>query len=1146
MSLVVPSRVEDAQRKASDPAVSAWVSANAGSGKTYVLAQRVVRLLLDGVDPAKILCLTFTKAAAANMANRVFAILAGWTALDDIALDREMSKLSRRKPDAALRARARRLFACALETPGGLKVQTIHAFCTRLLHQFPFEADVAARFEVLDEAGEADLLNRMTMAVLLDAAQQEAGPLHDALTLAIETSSDQSFQAIIRDAIGKRNAILRWVGHAGGIAHIVGHLCGALSITATDTAASIAREIVDGPLFPSSSWISAAATFQQGTANDQKQADRLAAATAATGDARIEAYCSVFFTKDGPRKTVATKTIRERDPQFCERLTQEASRLESLLAKRRAVACRDRTMALLTLATEVIDRYRAEKERRGLLDFDDQIDKSVALLERTDAAWVHYKLDSGIDHVLIDEAQDTSPRQWQIVTQLVSEFTAGAGARAVNRSIFAVGDDKQSIYSFQGADPRSFSEMKRRFEQQFRNSDLPFESVPLDYSFRSVTTVLQAVDTVFQRPEAHRGLTADPTQTVHTAIRGSSPGLVEIWETTQPAARADKEGWDAPFDTDAETSPRVQLAQRIARTIKAWRARGEQVGDGAQRHVIEPRDIIVLVRQRGPLFEAIIRALKFADIPVAGADRLVLTEHIAIMDLLVLADAILLPDDDLALATALRSPLFGISEQQLYELAYQRKGTLIASLRAKAVGDASFAAALARYDRLAAAAATHSPYDFFARVLGAERGRRNLLARLGQEAADPIDEFLNLALDYERRETPSLQGFVNWIRTASSDVKRDLEMDRNEVRVMTVHGAKGLEAPVVFLPDTLSPPAGHPSRQPKLFELTPASAVPDAPSPIVWAPRKDDDDTATAAARVAAQQLAEDEHRRLLYVAMTRAADRLVICGAEGKNKRPAGCWYDLVKEALTPLAVEEQGDDGEPVRRFRHGEMPAGTVAASQQATISATVPGWLTQPAPAHAPAIRLVSPSDSDDDDVAPRAGDNTDAARKARQRGVLVHRLMQSLPDLPAAARADAARAYLARAGKGREALNDDERTDIAQRVLAILSDPRFAPLFAPGSRAEVAIVGTLPPVRVNGQIDRLAVTGDTVLIGDFKTGRPKAHPPAYIRQLGLYRAVLQRLYPGKTVRAALIWVDAAEMIELSATEMDAAVALVTSA
>ena len=1144
MSLVVPSRVDDAQRKASDPAVSAWVSANAGSGKTYVLAQRVVRLLLDGVDPAKILCLTFTKAAAANMANRVFAILAGWTALDDAALDQEMSKLSRRKPDVALRARARRLFASALETPGGLKVQTIHAFCTRLLHQFPFEADVAARFEVLDEAGEAELLNRMTMAVLLDAAQQQEGPLHDALTLAIETSSDQSFQAIIRDAIGKRNAILRWVEHAGGIAHIASHLCGALSITAADTAASIAHEIVDGPLFPSSSWASAAALFRQGSKNDQAQAARLDAASAAGGDARVDTYCSVFFTGKGElRKSFATNAIKALDPSFCERLTSEAARLETLLAKRRAVACRDRTMALLTLATEVIHRYRAEKERRGLLDFDDQIDKSVALLERTDAAWAHYKLDSGIDHVLIDEAQDTSPRQWQIVTQLVSEFTAGAGARMVNRSIFAVGDDKQSIYSFQGADPRSFSEMKRRFEQQFRNSDLPFESVPLDYSFRSVTTVLQAVDTVFQRPEAHRGLTADPTQTVHTAIRGSSPGLVEIWETTQPGARADKEGWDAPFDTDAETSPRVQLAQRIARTIKAWRARGEQVGDGAQRHVIEPKDIIVLVRQRGPLFEAIIRALKFADIPVAGADRLVLTEHIAIMDLLVLADAILLPDDDLALATALRSPLFGISERQLYDLAYERQGTLIASLRAKAAGDAALAAALARYDRLAAVAATHSPYDFFARVLGAERGRRNLLARLGQEAADPVDEFLNLALDYERRETPSLQGFVNWIRTASSDVKRDLEMERNEVRVMTVHGAKGLEAPVVFLPDTLSPPAGHPSRQPKLFELTPASAVPDAPSPIVWAPRKDDDDTATAAARVAAQQLAEDEHRRLLYVAMTRAADRLVICGAEGKTKRPAGCWYDLVNEALTPLAVEEPGDDGEPVRRFRHGEIPTGTINAPQPAATSAPVPGWLTQPAPAHPPAIRLVSPSDSDDDDVAPRAGDNTDAAHKARQRGIVVHRLMQSLPDVPTDKRDEAARVYLARACKDWSA---DDRAALTQRVLAILSDPRFAPLFAPGSRAEVAIVGTLPPVRVNGQIDRLAVTGDTVLIGDFKTGRPKAHAPAYIRQLGLYRAVLQRLYPGKAVRAALIWVDTAEMIELSAADMDAAVALVTSA
>jgi len=360
---------------------------------------------------------------------------------------------------------------------------------------------------------------------------------------------------------------------------------------------------------------------------------------------------------------------------------------------------------------------------------------------------------------------------------------------------------------------------------------------------------------------------------------------------------------------------------------------------------------------------------------------------------------------------------------------------------------------------------------------------------------------------------------------------------------MTVHGAKGLEAPVVFLPDTLSPPAGHPSRQPKLIELPPVSAVPDTPSPIVWAPRKDEDDTATAAARAAAQQLAEDEHRRLLYVAMTRAADRLVICGAEGRTKRATGCWYDLVADALTPLAVEEQGDDGEPVLRFRHGEMPTGDVTAAPPATTNPDIPAWLMQPAPARASGIRLVSPSDSDDDDVAPRANENHDAARAARQRGIVVHRLMQSLPDLPVETRAAAADAYLSRACDGWSA---QDRATVAQRVLAILADPRFAPLFAPGSRAEVAIVGNLPPVRINGQIDRLAVAGDTVLIGDFKTGRPKAHPPAYIRQLGLYRAVLQRLYPGKTVRAALIWVDTAEIVEVSATEMDAAVALVTSA
>ncbi|MFZ0622658.1 MAG: double-strand break repair helicase AddA [Pseudolabrys sp.] len=1138
----IPDAAKARQIAAADPERSVFVSANAGSGKTHVLVQRVINLLLRGEDPAKILCITFTKAAAANMATRVFNTLAEWTALDDDALDAKIRLATGKAPDAARRAIARRLFANALETPGGLKVQTIHAFCTRLLHQFPFEADVAARFEVLDEAATSQLLNELTLEVLLEGASKSDGALGNALAAAITAAADITFKEVIAETIGKRDLITEWTGRAGGIQQAIDELSRTFGLMPGDSVQAVEKEYLSAALILQIEWPALIDVFSRGSKTDKERADSLSSAARSAGRERLENYLDVFCTGDRRgRASVLTKKLADANPQWAARLNAERERVCGLLAREFALRARDRSAALITVAAAVIDRYRAEKDRRGLLDYEDLIDKALILLrdastKSTAAAWVLYKLDLGINHVLVDEAQDTSDKQWEIIKILVAEFLPGGARDNARRTLFAVGDEKQSIFSFQGAVPHKFAEMRDHFRALHETSEVAFAVERLDFSFRSAIGVLNAVDLVFKQPAAFRGLTADPTWTVHQALPDAVPGEVEIWELTGPDEKdAGKEGWDAPFDTTSETSPSVKLAAKIARTAKGWIAKGTR-----------PREVLILVRQRGPMFEAVIRALKRAQIEVAGADRLVLTEHIAIMDLLVLGDALLLPDDDLALATALKSPLFGFDDEKLFKLAYQRKGSLRSALRAKAGEDAAFDAASSALDALAREARILSPFAFYAHVLGARKGRAQILARLGVEASDPLDEFLDLALSYEQRETPSLQGFLNWIRAAQSEVKRDMEMARDEVRVMTVHGAKGLEAKNVILIDhtTTRPEGAHPPR----LLVAPVAGAPPGATALIWGVAKDKDAGPMAQARTQAIEAARDEYRRLLYVGLTRAEERLIVCGAKGVNKAPEGCWHDLVLSALQPLSQEASDADGK-IWHFRKG-APTATDDGSRAAKQQVSLPSWLMVDAPPSPPAIAVLRPSDPIDDEPRRVAGGTE--RESARLRGTLSHRLLQSLPDIPAAQREKVAGEFLSRRG---DRLSADQRAVLLREVLLLIESRDFAALFAPGSRAEVPIVGKLvvrgEDKSVSGQVDRLAVTKDAVLIADFKTNRPAPRkidevPSGYVRQLALYRAVLMKLYPDRPVRAALIWTEVPDLMELSPDTLEGALDRVTSA
>jgi ATP-dependent helicase/nuclease subunit A len=978
----------------------------------------------------------------------------------------------------------------------------------------------------------------LKLGVLLEASANPDSALGKALATATVVAADQTFKDVIDATIKKRDKVEAWIKRAGSIDAAVAEISQSFGLNEADSVEAICRECETTGV-PSREWKKLAALYSNGKKFDELQAARWLRVDSLGWPSAIDAYLSLFLRdEDNTSKGDAYlmgKELRKEHPSIWEKLDIERARAESCHKKLRAVRTRDRSSALVTIAAEVIKRYAAEKDRRALLDYDDLIDKTLDLFARSSAAWVLYKLDLGIDHVLIDEAQDTNPKQWSIVTAIVSEFTPGGARPNVRRTVFAVGDEKQSIFSFQGAAPKEFDTMRRHFARQFDNEEQGWRDLKFQSSFRSGVSVLGAVDRVFEAPDIFASITSDTGGVPpHEALPSAAPGLVELWwPPLKSAERKEMEGWDAPFDTESEESPRVLLARKIAGHVKRWMAAGLKAGE-----------VLVLVRQRGPLFEAIIRALKAAEIPVAGADRLVLTEHIAVMDLMALADCLLLPEDGLALASVLKSPLFGISEEQLFELAWNRKDTLRESLRGKANDDMMFAAADSALNELAGAAQRMTPFGFFAHVLGALRGRQKILARLGPEANDALDEFLNLALDYETRRTPSLQGFINWLRAARAEVRRDMEMARDEVRVMTVHGAKGLEANTVILADTTTKPGGP--KDPPLLEL-PGGA-------LVWGTARGNDVGPMPDARAKAQKDARDEYRRLLYVAMTRAAERLVICGTQGVNKIPDGCWYQLVEETLKPDSVSEPADDGDgEVWRYRKGDAaaPVTTTQAGEKTTEKKiALPPWLKANAAPDRAALRTITPSSADDEDAA--RPPITGASELARLRGTLAHRLVQSLPDIPADRRRAAAQDYLARRGKD---LAAEDRARLAEQVMLILEDPRFYELYGPGSRAEVPIVGRLAlsdkTVRVSGQIDRLAVTQDAVLIADFKTNRPAPRRiddvlPVYIRQLALYRAVLAKLYPDKAIRAALVWTEVPDLMELSAELMDAAIARITPA
>jgi ATP-dependent helicase/nuclease subunit A len=1119
---------------AADPRHSAWVSANAGAGKTYTLANRVTRLLLDGAKPERILCLTFTKAAAAEMAERLFKQLGKWAMLPDAELTQSIAEIGAAPRDAEGLQHARQLFALALETPGGLKIQTIHSFCQQVLARFPLEAGVPPAFRVLDEQTARELIGQARMRVLERAGSGDEA-LASAVAHIVTETSEAKLLAILQAATG--NGRRRFEDYIGKLsddeaerAAAVRTAHGAPDATPQTIIATFCKDLRS----EAAQLKSAAAWMAQGSKRDKERSDALGIAISLTDDAQyFAAMCDALLTKDrGPYKDLVTKKHAEKDTaQHAYVLSVEARLLEAV-EQHKAARAASLAQAAILLAEAMLKEYGREKQLRGMLDYDDLILETLRLLNKPGAAdWVLYKLDGGLEHILIDEAQDTSPEQWEIVRLLTGEFFAGEGVRGSERAprtIFAVGDEKQSIFSFQGADPEQFARNQDVFSKRASDAGHTFRDVPLTVSRRSAPEILQFVDAVFASDEAREGLTTRGGAIHHEAFHTELRGRVELWPAIKPGDTPEPDPL-RPIDAPSEASPVVQLAIRIADTIRQW-TNGKTSLAGHTKP-ITPGDIMVLMPRREPFASEIIRQLKSRGIAVAGADRIKLPEQIAVMDLIALGRFVLLPEDDLNLAALLRSPLIDISETELFDLAHNRDGSLWSALQERA-GETPFVFAHSFLHEMRARAEYAPPYEFYAHVLSAMGMRKRLLARLGTEANDSIDEFLSLALSYEALNTPSLEGFLHWVERGEVEIKRDMENARNEVRVMTVHGAKGLEADIVILPDTTATPGGSGAHGDLLY----------TEDGIIFPMNKADAPPAVQAAKDAADLDTAKEHRRLLYVALTRARERLYIAGFENKNGVRQGAWYPLLAAAAERIGTPmERG--GETIHVVGSADTEAATQTKSGTSAAT-TIPIWATTAPKPERATHRLIRPSDAAGAEAPPIISPLQRNAARFR-RGNLVHALLARLPDLAPAERRDAALRFL----RARQ-MDEAEANALADETLAVLNDPAIAPAFAPGSRAEVPLV-VLPldpqkDARLSGRIDRIAVTDDAVWVIDFKTNRPPpARPedvaPLYLTQMALYRHGLARVFPQKRIEAALIWTDGPHLMALPPDLLDAQMA-----
>ncbi len=1100
------------QESASNPAYSVWVEASAGTGKTKVLSDRVLRLLIAGTTPSRILCLTYTKAAAVNMKERIYRKLSSWAVAEDKDLENELKELYNNPlvmaENPSLKEMARTLFAKVLDAPQPIKIQTIHGFCEEILKKFPLEAGVSPYFEIMDDFTSQEILDSISQKMITQSDEQSDENIKSAVTFLTDNVKEYAFSEILQDIVSQRRSFLKIFSLYPDVSAFLTAL--RLKMNLKDevpTQEKAVQRFVQN--IDKNTMMKCAEALMHGTDNNKTRAEILKKSLM---DFDLASYQSVFLNKDGGiLGRMATKDAAQFYPPLVLTMNNEALRLMDLNEELKSIKLYHTTEAIAYLAQKLIKEYSLYKKQRACLDYEDLIVLTRKLLENSEnAAWVLYKLDGGIDHVLIDEAQDTSSDQWAIIKALTDEFFAGFGQTEKKRTIFAVGDRKQSIYGFQGASPAQFDEMRRLYEKTVPD----FKTVHLDVSFRSTSAVLDMVNALFALDDAKKGV-ADETNVKHLPYRKGESGKIELWPIPESAQTIDS-SWKLPIENMFEETAKTKLAEKIASKIQEMVSKGEVLESTGKP--LTYRDFMVLTKRRQPFMNEFIKACKLKGVPVTGLDRLKLLDDLPIKDLISLMRWRLFDQDDLSLAEVLKSPLFNLTDDDLFKLCYQKKQkTLWERLKEEpeyknVVIDLSELLHKTDYIR---------PLEFLNKVLVEMNGRKKFYSRFGFEAKDAIDEFMNLTATYEKTHIPSLQNFVSWLEVNDMEIKRELEQPTlNAVRLMTVHASKGLQAPIVILPDTtqLSPSKRE------------ASFVFD--DDLFYYPLNAGDyDVCANRAHEKNVQKELDEYRRLLYVALTRAEDRLYIAGFNNtKQENRDKNWYELCHETLSAIGKEDEN------RHFVFESQQVVPVSSQTNEKILNKVEkdeSFAFQKALPENPLSKPYTPSDMDDTDLSPVASPLLDSG-KFYKRGTLIHKLLQLLPAQDILKQKRFIKEYLQK----ETSFSPIEKKNLETEVLNVLDHKEFSFIFSKNSRAEVPVMGISDGKFISGQIDRLIVDekAKKVIVVDFKTNRPAASdikdvPQAYITQLAVYKNLMKEIYKDMEVETYILWTNTLKLMKI---------------
>lgn len=1111
------------QRQASDPASSIWVTASAGTGKTTVLTNRILRLLLPQPDgmvggpPSKILAITFTKAGAQEMSLRLSKILSEWAVIAETDLVKRLRDLLGRIPAHNEIEASRRLFAQISDEPGGMKIMTIHSFCQSVLGRFPLEAGITPNFKALEEHEATSLLLQATNLVI----ENDDPVIAKAFSQIAQTINEEQFFKLIKNIASERGQFTKILKKNSNTDDLIEKQ--------KDPDIILKNACLLDKAHEKNIRISIKILQEHGTKTDQERAEKISNWIEKIQEERIGTfndYTKAYLTKEEKiLAKLAGSDASRAFPEITEILTVEAQRILNVKDQINEARSRILTKNLMLIGQKILEEYETAKNQIGALDFNDLILKTIELFNKS-TSWVLYKLDQGIDHLLIDEAQDTNPEQWELIEKLSEEFTSGINAHESNRTLFVVGDEKQSIYSFQRASPDEFFRMHDQFRKKFENAKMAWNDVPLNISFRTTQTALDIVDTVFSTPELNKSLSKNEIK--HLSFRTGQAGLVEIWPVCKDTETEELDPWNSPLTISEGSSGATKLAGMIAEKIRSWIDHEEKLP--SRNRPIKPGDIMILFRTRNAFFNQVSKALKDKKIPVSGIDRMILNEQIVIQDLLAFAEFSLQPHDDLTLAVILKSSLLGMDEQALYDLAYNRNASLWQTLNQSHHHDVrDYLKKIINLSR------NVTPFSFFNFLLhdtcpaNRKSGLQAIRERLGDDATDPVEEFINSVQTFESSDIPSLQQFLHQQKSKIIEIKREMNSAGDFVRLMTIHGAKGLEAPIVILPDTMRIQRGSPS-QPERRLLWPNKSALKMP---LWSPRSDMSFKIFEEKLDAIDERLDEEYQRLLYVAMTRAEDRLYIGGYRGKREPLRDSWYFSIKSGLESIEQTELLPDG-GLRLNNPQIKPADrTQKPSEKEKINESLPAWLMTPAPEEESQIKSSQPShqlDSESKAISPLKNQNEHRFR----RGNLTHKLLEILPAISETNRKISAENYLTRFASD---LSQNIRNDIISETLKILENPEFAPAFGPGSLAEVPITGILDDgSAMNGRIDRLLITENEILIVDYKTNRPppqnaKDVPLIYRKQMQLYVEILKKIYPDKTTSCALLWTDGPRLMPI---------------